>query len=1258
MWLWILSALFILLIWGVWVVVFGGLTDTPSFPMWVPIAISAAVVLGLIGLVVYRRVRAARAARALEKAIAEQAQEQALAAKPERRAEIQELHRQIQEGINALKASKLGGGKRGAEALYALPWYVMVGPPGAGKTTALRHSGLIFPYLDPAGGGVRGVGGTRNCDWWFTNEAILLDTAGRYTTEDDDRDEWMAFLEQLKKYRPEKPVNGVFVAVSANDLVDQTDEQIQETGRKVRARIDEMQDTLQMTLPVYMLFTKMDLVAGFTEFFGDMKKSERSQPWGSTFALASDKSDPKKLFLAEFEDMAERVYLRSVKRVAAERNRENKERIFFFPRELGEIKRNLAELMGAAFAPGAGKKPNPILRGFYFTSGTQEGRPMDRVLGAMARNFGLRPAQFEEAAGHAESKSYFLRDVFTAIAFPDADVAALSEAELRKKRLRQMIVAGAAAAVAILFLIPTVLAFLDNKELVERTEGVSNEAKDIAWVDATGGRAVESVDKLQKLRDHVQLLDRSRTSFDWFMDQRDTLYPPTRSQYIASLQQGFVRPTKELLEAKLQTATADKYWEYYTLLRAYLLLDNKNKEAEPLRQEAQARLKEYAQWEMSQLESIWGEKLGDTGIGRAELKDKLLPHVGYYTELLWRGEIDGEQLDQALINRVRQILSRVEAADRYYKQLVEPINTKKKDESGGDNIENLLYPPFTLADLFADRQEALSKIRSRAEMRSRLQGKPGLYFVVPGAYTIEGHKEVLKQLKEGYSKIEREKWVIPLTDDEKQQQAKIQQALDRVRQSYDSEYIRQWENFFRDIDVEIPDNNKEAIEEFNTLATRDWPYLRLLKALDENTQFKDANLAKKVAGGDGGLLQQIQVKADQRVRMKTGASGIGLKDFIGDGPTERYDPVPDYFRQMVRFGVPPEEAPPKEGEAPKPPAPTSLSKYVGLLEQLSAEMSNVESGPPNPDTKKSTELFMNAVRETEVLLLQLDKPGQELMRPLLMNPLRQAYRAVVRSAGGAASGLWEIEVWPDYEKKIKDRYPFNLASTRDASFEDAALFFKPKDGVLWGFYEKYLKGFHYQVQHDFYPLAQMQSGAPGAKPYTPFRPNLYNCLKRAHEISDSIFVAGEEKPRVDFNINLKTVSPIVSEVTFEIDGQSRKYRNEKEYWYTFTWPGKKSSGASIRLRGAGGLDEEIKRDGPWGIFRLFETGTVTAQKDSDEAFTVTWQMTAPPVTVVMEVRPSRANHPFVPSFFRATNCPPSIGDSFGGGGGGGDGKKG
>src|SRR3954468_7646295 len=216
MWLWILSALFIVVTWVAW----WFLGIELRVPFWVPCVVSGVVIGGVLSIIIFRRIRAARAARALEKAIAQQAQEQALAAKPERIAEINELNRQFQQGIAALKSSKLGGGKRGQDALYVLPWYVMVGPPGAGKTTALRHSGLVFPYLDPSGGGVRGVGGTRNCDWWFTNEAILLDTAGRYTTETDDHEEWMAFLGELLKFRSQKPINGVIVAVSISELLD------------------------------------------------------------------------------------------------------------------------------------------------------------------------------------------------------------------------------------------------------------------------------------------------------------------------------------------------------------------------------------------------------------------------------------------------------------------------------------------------------------------------------------------------------------------------------------------------------------------------------------------------------------------------------------------------------------------------------------------------------------------------------------------------------------------------------------------------------------------------------------------------------------------------------------------------------------------------------------------------------------------------------------------------------------------------------
>ena len=114
--------------------------------------------------------------------------------------------------------------RRCGHSLYELPWYVIIGAPGSGKTTALLNSGLKFPLEQRVGkGALRGVGGTRNCDWWFTDEAIFLDTAGRYTTQDSDAASdsagWSEFLALLRKYRARRPINGVILTISAHDLI-------------------------------------------------------------------------------------------------------------------------------------------------------------------------------------------------------------------------------------------------------------------------------------------------------------------------------------------------------------------------------------------------------------------------------------------------------------------------------------------------------------------------------------------------------------------------------------------------------------------------------------------------------------------------------------------------------------------------------------------------------------------------------------------------------------------------------------------------------------------------------------------------------------------------------------------------------------------------------------------------------------------------------------------------------------------------------
>ncbi|MEM9694861.1 MAG: type VI secretion system membrane subunit TssM, partial [Myxococcota bacterium] len=987
---------------------------------------------GLLIMVIYRRLKAARAARALEKAIAQQAQEQVAETRPEDRPEVLELQRQMMEGFKALKTSALGEGRN---PLYELPWYAIVGPPGAGKTTALRHSGLSFPYLDPTGGGgVRGVGGTRNCDWWFTSEAILLDTAGRYTTDVDDQDEWFAFLTMLRTYRKQMPLNGIVVAVSIEDLIRGTEDEVERIASKVRDRIDEMQDRLKTELPVYLLFTKSDLVAGFVEFFGDLKRSERGQPWGATFALSQDKTRPGELFDAEFDLIVQQLHQRSVHRLSRGREaREERELVYQFPLEFASIKRSLSDFVATCFEPTppardkkAKRVPTPMLRGFYFTSGTQEGNLLDSVVGAMAKGFGLRPTQKQESK-KGDPKSYFLKEVFTDIIFPDQDVAARSEDETTRVRRQGILLLAGAALISGLFTIPAIRSYMQNRELVAETDQLTTATAAIDWKQ---GEAVGNLDELDRLRAQVQRLDQWREEgappgWRFAMYQGDRLFEPAKDQYINSLRKGFVAPVKEKLEKRLESATGRNYLQDYDNLKTYLLLND------------QTHLQTNDQWEKGRLTQLWAEGLRRqaTSLTDRELRDKVVPHVSYYVDLLRRGEIQGEELANPLVQKVRRNLQSIQTSRRYYDRFVTVLIDQKLDESGPNTRENLRYPPVTLNELYKDRPEVLTILNSRSKKRS------GRWQRVEGPYTKEGHKAVLAALKNGAEILEREKWVVPIAAGERSQADRIELELERVRQDYDQAYITAWFEFFRDIEVKEPGNNLDAIDEYKILATPDWPYYRLLKALKDNTQF----YKKEKSVGDEakeGILDAVKRRARNRIDdFGDGAGDVIISD---DKKEERIDPVPSKFESMVEFGVP---TPPQENE---PPPPSGLGEYVGELETLAAQLTLVEEGPPGQDPAQVAELFKTAKGKAETQLNGLDKTGQELMRDLLINPLEKGYQAMLKSAGGSASGLWETEVYKPFASTIRGRYPFSRTSTRDASFEDAVAFLKTKGRQQWG----------------------------------------------------------------------------------------------------------------------------------------------------------------------------------------------------------------
>jgi type VI secretion system protein ImpL len=386
--------------------------------------------------------------------------------------EVALLRQRFEEAAATLKNARFRGPDGERRYVGELPWYVFIGAPGSGKTTALVNSGLRFP-LRKAGEdlALAGVGGTRNCDWWFTEEAVLLDTAGRYTTQASDAEAdaaaWLGFLDLVKRFRPRRPLNGALVTISVSDLMLWNEEERRQYAWHVRSRVGELYDRLGARFPVYVLVTKADLLAGFMEFFGELDAPARARVWGATFVHAADGfvlGSPGQRFAEEFRALEERLYGELLERLQQEPDLQRRAAAYRFPQQFRGLAPLLEQFLDAAFI-GVPGSPEAMLRGVYFTSGTQEGSPIDRVLGALARSFGLERAAGASAAAGG-GKSFFLTRLLREVIFAESGLAGADERlERRAWRLRALAYAAIAASTAALGALWTA-SYFDNRGFV------------------------------------------------------------------------------------------------------------------------------------------------------------------------------------------------------------------------------------------------------------------------------------------------------------------------------------------------------------------------------------------------------------------------------------------------------------------------------------------------------------------------------------------------------------------------------------------------------------------------------------------------------------------------------------------------------------------------------------------------------------------------------------------------------------------------
>jgi len=1104
--------------------------------------------------------------------------------------ELTTIRRRFHDALAVLKRGDMRR-RLGGQWLYQLPWYLIIGPPGCGKTTALVNSGLRFPLAEEFGkNAIEGTGGTRNCDWWFTDEAVLLDTAGRYTTQDSyaevDSAAWTGFLGMLKRYRPRRPINGVLVALSLSDLIQQTDTEREAHARAVRKRVQELYTQLNLRCPIYVVFTKADLIAGFNEFFADLGQEERHQVWGFTlpFDPADDAGQPLAGFSAEYRALVQRLDERLLARMQEERDGGKRRLVFSFPRQFALLEERIQRFLQDAFAPSRFDR-KPLVRGVYFTSATQMGTPIDRVLGAIAANFGVGgagPRPF-----HGTAKSFFVTRMLRDVVFAEAPVAGLDP---RLERRRLWLRRGAFAAlglVALLALTAWTVSYSRNRAYVDDVEDSVKVIDE--RIDSLSPKDRDPLDVLPLL-DAVRDIpggyaDRGKPvplSMGLGLYQGDKLGSQANRAYRRMLHRVLLPRVILRLEDQMRASAGDSE-RLFQVLHVYLMLDDPDRYAPDM-----VRDWVTADW----LEQVPRETT------RAQ-RDAL---AGHLDALLGEPPVPLPlDLDGGLIEQARDILNTGPLSQRIYDRL--------KNVGFGDDL-----PDFTIPEAGGDEA---SLVLTRPSGKSITAG-------IPALYTYAGYwRDFDPTVRALIADAAADGWIYGPDAEVTPDGADADALLEQVRERYLHDYAEHWTDFLDDIDVVQARDIQHAASIARALADpKRSPLRRVLTAAADETELDrvepaagDAGNAKADAAS-GVLKRRAGMVIDQRIGTTgaelrralsaTSSAGSAAPGRAGE-PPETY--VSDRFawlRDLVRADG---------GQQPR-------------IERIQQELGQLQTRLEAIDSAQRSGRGVLAAGEGQQLQ-QLEQQTAQMPAVLanVVDGLVQDSATLI--AGGARADInkhWTAEVLPFCREAIGNRYPFSSGSTRDTTLQDFGRLFGP-DGLIDGFFKQYLAPFA-DTSRARWRWNTNGVGIPDSA---------LAQFQRAADIREAFFATGGKLPAAAFALTPDTMDPQAVRFALDIGGQVLTYQHGPPKPQTMQWPSADGQGrARIAFTGVNGREIGDTRNGAWGWFRLLDRAQLSAT-GQEELYRVRFALGG--MWAKFELRAASVRNPFHLAALRSFRCP-------------------
>ena len=916
-------------------------------------------------------------------------------------AQVQHLRQRLEQAIERLRE----GRPRPAGLLSWLlerargrqrdlrPWYLWLGAPGSGKTSALLHAGLPLVRNDkPAKDRVPAQEATSDCDWWIGEQAVLLDTAGRYASQDsgqaDDREGWLGLLGLLRQHRPSQPLNGVIMTLSAAELLEPAEGAVAAQAQALRARLQELEQQLGLSLPVYLLVTKADLIAGFEPFFATLDQAGRDQVWGCTLPCnGPEAADPSQSLLPRLDALRERLQDQLLARLQQEPDLDRRCAIAGFDQRFAACCRQLLPWIRILFAA-SGPGPAARLRGVYFSSALQKGQPLDPLLSQLDQACGLE--RHWSASWPAHGHSYFLSRLLRELVLAEPQLAGPTQEGEKQRRRWQLVLLAASTVCSLALLAGWALSYRNNSRYVAQVDQAVAAARPLlAPAARTPARDLAALLPLLGTVSQISATPtrpqgEPGTGMGLGLSQGKKLDAAARQASEALRHELLLPRISQRLTQQLREPDRNDPEFSHETLKAYLMLH------EPAHFDASA-LKAWIlrDWERQPAGA-------PNGAERAALERQLDALFAAGPPSLPIGP------DPALIARTRERL------------LQEPLSRHLYGRLRRAGVG----PPLTDFSLLqAVGPEA-------ALVFARRSGKP-LSEPLPGLYTRAGYQ----QLGPGLERLSRQlvaeaDWVLgPGAGIEQAQAGDIAQ---QVRELYLQDYARTWEALLADLALRPSASLAQSVQLARLLSSPDSPLLKLVTAIVHETTL----VAESVPAADTSGSRLAQAKAQ-------------LGRLFGQDRLPVVIPPPDpaahrlvdqrfaALRQLVA------------GDAQSAPIQALLKRLDELYLQLAASEAALRDRLPAPTDEAGTRLKAESAR--------LPEPLRQLLPQLADMAAGQALGAT-RQQLSAELGQ---QIGNFCRLATEGRYPFLRSSSRDVTPEDFARLFAP-GGLFDQFFQQHL----------------------------------------------------------------------------------------------------------------------------------------------------------------------------------------------------------